>query len=1056
LASMSPELLPAGIVMAEKEGPKTASTEASPPVAGIGASAGGVSALQAFFKGLPDDTGAAYVVIVHLDPEHQSDLARILGACTKMPVTEVAGTAPMIANHVYVIPPNRRLLVSADQISTASFEEPRGQRTPIDQFFRSMAHQHGDGFAIILSGAGADGALGVKDIKENGGLVLVQDPAEAEYASMPRAAIASGVADLVLPVREIAARMGELVRKKQQLHAEQLAGKDEDTLRRILGFLRLKTGHDFSSYKRPTVVRRLARRMQVTRAETLEAYGAYLREQPEEVQALFADLLISVTTFFRDTAAFAALARVVIPKLFQNVGADRSLRIWVPGCATGEEVFSIAMLLLEEATRQESKPEIQLFATDLDSSALAAAREGCYPLTIAGEVSEQRLQRFFTREGDHYRIKREVRDLVVFASHSLLRDPPFSHLDLISCRNLLIYLDRDLQQQIASTFHYALRPGGYLFLGSSETIDGNMLFRAVDREARLYQAADRPRDRLPTLPRIVTGPTLPEPLTRLPTRRPPTSTDMGVHRQALEELGPPSMLVDDTHHVLTLSETAGRFLLHPSGPLTSEAPDIVRPELRLDLRAGLHRAFEQNQPTLTMPVAVAFNGEARHVSMQVRPMVRQDSTAAALVLFLEGGTVDRARELLPNEEASSSAVVNQLREELLATRDHLRASRDQYEAVTEELRASNEELQSMNEEYRSTSEELETSKEELQSINEELQTLNNELKMKLETVSRAHNDLQNLMAATDVATLFLDTQLRINRFTPRLSQIFNAVPGDEGRPITDITHHLEYDELTRDARRVLADLAVVEKTIRSTEGRWFLLRIRPYRTVDDRIEGVVVTFVDVSEQRQIEERWQANQRLLLNELSHRFKNMYALIQVIAQQSLRDSGATQDAQDALGSRLQALAKSHDLLMRHDGQSVDLSDLAGEQLTAVKQRVSMSGPAVQLPAIVATPLGLILHELATNATKYGALSKSGGRVNLKWEKLGTDNKLLQLVWSERKGPAVTEPKRDGFGSFLFDKGLPDAQVRREYHRSGLICTIQLPLPDVSVDTRGGAQA
>ncbi|MBS0234813.1 MAG: PAS domain-containing protein [Proteobacteria bacterium] len=1014
------------------------------PVAGIGASAGGIVALQAFFKALPPETGAAYVVILHLDPEHQSELSRILSLCTSMPVREVGDATTIAANNVYVIPPNRRLLISAEQISTAPFDEPRGQRAPVDQFFRSLAKQHGDGFAIIMSGAGSDGSNGVKDIKENGGLVLVQDPAEAAFPSMPRAAIASGVADLVLPVRDIASRMTELVRKKEQLQAEQIAGNNDDALRRILGFLRLKTGHDFSNYKRPTVIRRLARRMQVTRTDNLEDYAAHLRAEPEEIQALFADLLISVTSFFRDPPAFEYLAEFIIPKLFANRDPDSVMRIWVPGCATGEEVFSLGILILEEAARQEVKPEIQLFASDLDSTALATAREACYPLSIKSDVSEQRLQRFFTREGEHYRIKREVRDLVVFAAHSLLRDPPFSHIDLISCRNLLIYLDRDLQQQVASTFHYALRPGGYLFLGSSETIDGNTLFRVVDRDARVYQALERPRDKLPPLPRIVTGPTIPEPPLRPALRRPPNSSDMSMHRQALEEAAPPSMLVDEAHQVVTLSETAGRFLLHSGGPITSEAPDIVRPELRLDLRAGLHRAFEQNQSTLTIPIPVRFNGDVHNVGLQVRPVLRENQTKAALVLFLEGGPAERTLDTNLTDDAASSTVVTQLREELLATREHLRASRDQYEAVTEELRASNEELQSMNEEYRSTSEELETSKEELQSINEELQTLNNELKMKLESVSRAHNDLQNLMAATDLATLFLDPEMRINRFTPRLAQIFNVVAGDEGRPISDFTHRLKYDDLTRDAKRVLADLTAIEKTIESTDQRWFLLRIRPYRTLDDRIEGVVVTFVDITEQRRMEERWQARQRLLLSELSHRFKNIYAVVQAIAEQSLRDSGASSEARDSLNSRLRALAISHDLLVQNDWQTVGLEKLISGQLAGMTDRIQLSGPAVEIPGELATPLGLALHELETNAAKYGALSTKEGNVELSWAKSEKNGKpFLQLVWRESGGPKVAKPTKRGFGSSLLERGLPKAEVSRDFRPTGLICTIDCSL-------------
>lgn len=862
---------------------------------------------------------------------------------------------------------------------------------------------------------------------------------------MPRAAVASGVADLVLPIHELAARMGDLVRKKQQLQAEQLAGGNEEALRKILSFLRMKTGHDFSNYKRPTIVRRLARRMQVTRAETIEEYAAHLKSQPDEVQALFADLLISVTTFFRDPAAFDTLARLVIPRIFGNQSTEGGLRIWVPGCATGEEVYSIAILLLEEAARREGKPEIQLFASDLDTAALAVAREACYPASIKAEVSEQRLQRFFIREGDLYRIKREVRDMVVFAAHSLLRDPPFSHLDLISCRNLLIYLDRDLQQQVATTFHYALRPSGYLFLGTSETIDGSQLFRVVDREARIYQAVERPRDKLPPLPRIITGATLPEPLARPLPRRMSSGNDAGTHRQALEELAPPSILVDETHAVTTLSETAGRFLLHSGGPISSEAPDIVRPELRLDLRAGLHRAFEHNQHTLSMPTAVQFDGEWRHVSLLIRPVTRPDSSRAALVFFLEGGVVDRSKEAPPAEESSSSMLVNQLREEVAATREHLRASRDQYEAVTEELRASNEELQSMNEEYRSTSEELETSKEELQSINEELQTLNNELKMKLESVSRAHNDLQNLMTATDVATLFLDTELKINRFTPRIAQIFNVVPGDEGRSITDFTHRLQYADLTMDARRVLADLTGIERTIQSTDNRWFLLRMRPYRTLDDRIEGVVVTFVDITDQREMERRWQASQSLLLRELSHRFKNTHAVIQAVAQMSLRDSGASPEAQDSLNARLNALAKSHDLLVQSEWRDVALETLLREQLAGLEHRIHLAGSSIKVPAEAATPLALMVHELATNALKYGALGVPSGKVDIAWSVIERKGRpTLNLVWSESGGPPIHPPKKKGFGSVLLDTGIGGAEVKRDFKENGLICTIAFALP------------
>jgi len=512
------------------------------------------------------------------------------------------------------------------------------------------------------------------------------------------------------------------------------------------------------------------------------------------------------------------------------------------------------------------------------------------------------------------------------------------------------------------------------------------------------------------------------------------------------------MLVDEGHRILHVSETAGRFLLQPGGPLSTVAVDLVRPELKLDLQASLHRAFEQGQPTLTLPLAVQFNGAANQVSLFVRPIKKDDASPKALVLFIEAGPARSPNDEVPSlQEGSDSQLVAQLRNELSATQAHLRTSREQYETITEELRASNEELQSINEEYRSTAEELETSKEELQSINEELQTLNNELKLKLDAVSRAHNDLQNLMSSSDVATLFLSANLRINRFTPRLADLFSVTAGDEGRPIADFTHRLEYGELAADAKRVLADLTPAERTIRSQEGRWYLMRMRPYRTLDDKIEGVVVTFVDVTDRQEAEAKWEERQKLLLGELSHRVKNSLAVVQSIVAQSLRGSGASQEAQESLSARLVAVAKSHDLLVANEWNGADLGAIAREQLAAYlgrhSSRVRLQGPLVPLPCDQATPFGLLLNELATNATKYGALSASGGRVTMTWEVIQADRgHRLRLVWTERGGPRVSPPTTNGFGSYLINHGLPEAKVDREFRLEGLVCTIELPLQTV----------
>jgi two-component system CheB/CheR fusion protein len=1152
-----------------------------PPIVGIGASAGGVKALQSFFEALPDKPNAAFVVVVHLDPEFRSQLADILAARTTMPVTQVDETTKLENNCVYVIPPNRRLVIADHMISAVTFDEPRAQRAPIDLFFCSLAEQHTDGFAygVILTGAGADGAIGVKSIKEAGGIVLVQDPSEAEYPSMPRSAIAAEVADFVLPVRGLAKQLAELLKDDKQEELTSGRQADEEMLRRILAHLRVRIGHDFSLYKRATILRRIARRMQVTRKESLAEYYEFLRDNAEEAQSLFSDFLISVTTFFRDRHAFELLAQEVVPQLFDGKEAGANLRVWVPGCATGEEAYTVAILLLEEAARREFRPEIQVFATDLDSGALAVGREGRFPTTIEADLTEERLRRFFLREGDQYHVRRELRDVVLFASHSLLRDPPFSRLDMISCRNLLIYLDRELQQQVCNTFHYALNMGGYLFLGASESADHPAgLFRTVDRDARIYRATATPGENRPALP-ILLGPR------QMPSKDAAVAAasvlslslaDAALHRQMLEKIAPPSMLVDDSLRAVHLSETAGRFLQPSGGPVSVDATELVREELRFDLRTALHRAFERGEPTLSMPLPVRFNGERRRVYLQVKPIQQEDGdpTRYALVLFIEGEAVsDGAPETsLEGPDGAAGETVKQLQLELQMAHNRLRATREESEAANEELRAANEELQSINEEYRSTSEELETSKEELQSINEELQTVNNELKLKLESVSRAHSDLQNLMAATDFGTLFLDPTLRIKRFTPRLTELFNITTSDEGRPITDFTHQLDYSSLAAHARTVLRDLTPVEHEVKSHRGGWYLVRIRPYRTVDDKIDGVVATFVDITERRQAEEALRASEErlrqeirlvelsrspifvwdfddgvvqwnrgsealygysreeavgqrmesllrtsvpngsfadirrslleegtwsgllqhrtkddrvltvesqielvpigsrrlvlestrdvtdqkraerrneLLLGELSHRVSNTLAVVQSVARQTLRTAGSSDAFVDLFEGRIAALARAHRLLVDARWTGAEFGGLARSQLAAYagddRGRLRFDGDPVTLPADIATPFGLVLHELATNAAKYGAFSIGTGHVDLSWT-LTEDSgrRLFKVIWRESDGPPVTAPEKIGFGGSLIERSLPGATVRREFPLEGVICTFELELP------------
>jgi two-component system CheB/CheR fusion protein len=497
-------------------------SDKAPVIVAIGASAGGVQALQNFFGAMPANTGAAFVVVLHLDPQHRSELSAIVGARTAMPVVQVETSAPLEANHVYVIPPDRRLQVVDHKLQATEFDEPRGRRLPIDFLLRSVAERLGDGFAVILSGTGSDGTIGVRAVKEVGGIILVQDPSEAGYAAMPRSAIETGMVDFVLPVRELAKRLSDLIRIKDVVWPPGMGDIDDDMLRRILAHLRARTGHDFSKYKRATVVRRIARRMQVNRTETLKDYYEIFRDNTDEVQALLGDLLISVTTFFRDHEAFEALAKL-LPEIFKSKQPGQPIRVWVAGCATGEEAYSVAMLLLEEAARQPAHPHIQVFGTDLDARALAAARQGRYPVTIEADVGETRLRRFFAREGDYYRVQQELRDIILFSLHDLLKDPPFSHVDIVSCRNVLIYLDRESQEQVCGTFHYALNSDGYLFLGTAETAENPAgLFRVIDRHAQIYQSTLAPGAKRELLPRLLGPVRINEQMLPLPLRVTPT------------------------------------------------------------------------------------------------------------------------------------------------------------------------------------------------------------------------------------------------------------------------------------------------------------------------------------------------------------------------------------------------------------------------------------------------------------------------------------------------------------------------------------------------------
>jgi two-component system, chemotaxis family, CheB/CheR fusion protein len=857
------------------------------PLVGLGGSAGAIPALQKFFQAMPVDSGQAFVVVMHLAPEHESTLAELLQRCTKMPVVQLTGREKIEPDNVYVIPPRKAIkaldghLMLADDSLTA-----RGRHVAVDLFFRTLADTHGPhSAAIVLSGADGDGAIGIKRIKERGGLTVAQDPQEAEHPGMPRSAIGTGMVDWVLPVGDMPARLVQYfaLEKKLKLppeegppvaeHTAPSAGVDEAALRDVLSFMRSRTGRDFSYYKRATVVRRIARRMQVNGVDDLPAYLTCLRTRPGEAGALLQDLLISVTNFFRDADCFAALDEH-LGELFQGKGANDTLRVWVPACATGEEAYSIAILLSERAREMEAPPMMQVFATDLDEEAIKTAREGTYPATIEADVSEERLRRYFVKEHRGYKVRREMREMVLFAQHDLLKDSPFSRLDLVSCRNLMIYLNRQAQRRAFEIFHFALLPQGRLFLGASETAeDVNTLFSVMDKKHRIFMQRPAHRVGLPvpagpgTLALAleaqaqghnapaISSPGFQQVALGGPGQKPDgRAASWGeLHFKLLEAMAPPSVLVDAEHDIVHLSANAGQFLQYGGGEPSKNLLKAVHASLRIELRAALYQAAQTHGGTETLVRPVELGGESVEVEIRVKP-VRAAGADMFLVMFMArpAGTGPLASPESP-QPAATDPIAHQLDRELERLKAHLRDTVEQYEASTEELKASNEELQAMNEELRSATEELETSREELQSINEELTTVNHELKGKVDELGQANSDMQNLMDATAIATVFLDRELCITRYTPAAVTLFNLIASDVGRPLADLATALDYPQLSQDARRVLERLVPIEREVGLPDGSWFLSRLLPYRTIEDHIAGVVVSFIDITERKQAEE-----------------------------------------------------------------------------------------------------------------------------------------------------------------------------------------------------------
>ncbi|HEY3275427.1 MAG TPA: chemotaxis protein CheB [Syntrophorhabdaceae bacterium] len=855
----------------EAKTPEGAEEKKGFPIVGIGASAGGLSAFEAFFSGMPAgaDPGMAFVLVQHLAPDHKSILTELIRRYTRMQVLEVRDGMKVEPNCAYIIPPGRDMAFIGGNLQLLEPSAPRGQRLPIDFFFRSLAQDLRErAIGIVLSGTGSDGTLGIRAIKGEGGMVMAQAPATTEYDGMPRSAIATGLVDYELPPAEMAAQLIAYASRafgKTSARGPSPEIRSENALKKIFILVRSQTGHDFSQYKINTIHRRIERRMAVHQIETMDAYVKFMQRTPSETEALFRDLLIGVTSFFRDPEAFKLLEEKIIPKLFAGKTPESVIRVWSPGCATGEEAYSLAILLAEHQEALKRAFRIQVFATDIDVAAVAHARSGIYAASVAADISPERLARFFSAEpeGASYRIHKMIRDMLIFSEQDVIRDPPFSRIDLISCRNMLIYMDAELQKKLIPLFHYALNPGGFLFLGTSETIsEFTDLFNVIDRKQKVYQRKEDLRgSQRQALGRFLAAMNADTETVRGKTAASGKLPLRELTEQALlQQTVPAAALVSARGDILYLHGRTGQFLEPAQGEAgVSNILKMAREGLKRDLATSLHKAATDGKAVRHSNLKVKTNGDFESVNLTVRPVAIGAADGAEAPLFLvileHAQPPEPPPVTVPDAEGTDTdARVVALQQELKAKEDHLQSTNEQLETANEELKSSNEEMQSVNEELQSTNEELETSKEELQSVNEELATVNAELQTKVTDLTRANNDMNNLLAGTGIGTVFVDHALKILRFTPAATRIINLIQSDVGRPVGHIVSNLaDYSHLPEDAKEVLETLVPKEVEVRTGTGAWYEMRIMPYRTLDNVIEGAVITFVDITALKQAQE-----------------------------------------------------------------------------------------------------------------------------------------------------------------------------------------------------------
>ena len=823
-------------------------------VVALGGSAGGLEAFETFFRSLPDTLNAAFVVISHLDPKHASMLSELIARFTKMKVNEAQDDIAVEPGSVYVIPPNRELSIYQGRLRLTGPKDTITLRMPIDYFLRSLADDQGErAVAIIMSGTGTDGTLGIRAVQAAGGVVFVQNPTDARYSGMPQSAIQTGVADYILAVKDMAGQLVALLEKGHAAVPEDQVPSDIVEVQKVLSVVRVKTGHDFSQYKKNTMNRRIRRRMNVTNMPSIDEYIGFLRGHPDEVDNLFKELLITVTSFFREPDAFDTLKRTILPDMLSNEPDDCTVRVWVPGCATGEEAYSLAILIREFAEETGRDYKVQMFATDIDEASIVQARAGLFPANIALDVTEHRLAKYFVKEPTGYRVRKDIRESIVFATQDVVKDAPFTRLDIVSCRNVLIYMEPELQGKVIGIFHYSLKTGGILFLGSSESVGNRTdVFRIIDKKWKLFQSKPGGTQALIGTP----FPAWPPEHTRTgtpiqaPVRK--TNIEETVHLALLAAFAPPAVIVNEKGDIIFIHGDTAKYLTPSPGRPALNIGQMTREGLRFSMRSALMAAASHGREAVYRNVEVKTNGNTEKIDLSIIPLARAEDEET-LFMFTFQPVMQKEK---PGTKGGMGLEVDkdrlaELERELIYTRESLEAAAEEAQAANEELKSANEELQSSNEELQSTNEELETSKEELQSVNEELTTVNSELRSKIEQLSQSESDIKNLLDSTEIATIFLDNDLRIKRFNSEASRIINLIASDVGRPIGDMTLNIDYPELADKARGVIATLHSFDLEVQGKDKSWYVMHIIPYRTLDNVIDGVVMTFTDITEVKQV-------------------------------------------------------------------------------------------------------------------------------------------------------------------------------------------------------------